>query len=138
MAECCNTFCEAISSATETILNAFTEYWLRNIEPIFEWVSPLGGYVTLPSGQEATSFQTLMSRIAGGLDEGFNLWSWYNKDQPGKTVLILPETPLKPVRVTVNSSMMTRGIDYNVTGSTLTFSIGLSPGDLVLVKSYGG
>jgi hypothetical protein len=138
MSDCCQTICNKIAALSQAAQDAFSGYWWKHVDPLLRWVSGYAGqYVTLPPGPEVPTFGDMMSRITGGLDDGFALWQWYNQSQPGKASLTLPEAPAKPTRVSLNGAMLASPRDYSIAGTTLTFATGLQLGDLVLLKSYG-
>lgn len=137
MADCCDKIKDGIEQRVEDLRQAVYadyEYFEHPLSDIMFRYQ--GAYIDLPTGESVPSLRDLLGRVATPLDSGFGVWEWHNIDQPGKTVLILPEAPTK-ARVLLNATDMTPIKDYTLAGTTLTFVDGLDVGDLVTVKSYG-
>lgn len=85
---------------------------------------------------EVPNIEAMLQAISTPLDTGFGQWAYFNVNEPGKTVLTLPQAPTKS-RVDLNGARLASPKDYSLAGATLTLVHPLAIGDLLTLYSYG-
>jgi hypothetical protein len=150
MADCCTSIARdlsAVSTESKALAAAPSDHIPKYAikYPIAEMAEALidlwrlpPTFIPLPGAAQdpVPDLAQMLQALGTPLNAGFGQWEWYNLDQPGKTVLTLPQAPTK-ASVSLNGARLAMPRDYTIAGTTLTLIAGLDVGDHIRVNSYG-